>query len=367
MNNTLTKITTIEAVCFIIITTICRIILNLPQSILEICGSSALINIIYISIIAIAFTYVLVKLFKNFSNSDIVDVSEFLGGKVLKHIISTCIILYLIFFASLLLRNFVEVIHSIYYSEVSIFHLLAFFIITAIISNFFGENSVFKINVIVVLVMFLSLFITFISVAPNIVWQRIFPVLGNGANKTFAIGLGNICTFNGLIGLYFILPILSEKKDFKKISIISVGIISLLLFLSTACLLLSLSFSTSVKDISSIYTLISNTEYGSFIQHPESLFVFSWILAIMAYVNLIVLFISRFLKKATNIKNNRLLIIPICVVMFIISLVPQNIVETRNFENFMYHYITTPIIFFIFPLILILGNIKSRKKCKNKI
>lgn len=362
MNNTLTKVTTIEAVCFIIVTTVDRIILNLPQSILQICGSSSLLNIIYITAITILFTFILIALFKKFSNYDIVDVSEFLGGKTLKNIIGICIIIYLLVFASLLMRNFAEVIHSLYYSQTSILYLLGFFVVTTIISNFLGENSVFKINVVVMIIMFFSLLITFISVSPNIVWQRIYPILGNGARQTFFSGLSNICTFNGLIGLYFILPVLSEKKDFKKISFISVAIISLLLLLSTACLLLSLSFSTNVKDISSIYTLISNNEFGNFIQHPESLFVFSWILSIMSYLNLIVLFVVRFSKKLTNIKNSRILIIPVCLIMFIIALIPQNIVQTRDLEKFIYNYITIPIIFFIFPLILIFGNIKAKKK-----
>lgn len=143
MNNTLTKITTIEAVCFVIVTTINRIILNLPQPILHSCGSSSLLNILYLGIIAIIFTLIIVKLFKNFSNSDIIDVSEFVGGKILRNIVGIVLIIYLLVFSSLLIRNFAEVIHSIYYSETTLFYLLAFFTITAIIANFFRRNCYF--------------------------------------------------------------------------------------------------------------------------------------------------------------------------------------------------------------------------------
>lgn len=362
MNNTLTKVTTIEAVCFIIITTVNKVIFNLPQLILEVCGSSSLLNIIYITGVAIIFTFILAKLFRRFANYDIVDVSEFLGGKILKNIIGFCIIIYLLFFASLLIRNFAEVIHALYYSHSSIFYLLGFFVATTLISNFIGENSIFKVNVVVIIVMFFSLLITFISVSPNIVWQRVLPIFGNGINQTFFSGLCNIYAFNGLMGLYFILPILSEKRDFKKISFISVIIIGLLLFLATACLLLSLSFSTSIKDSSSVYTLISNNEFGSFLQHPESLFVLSWVLSVMSYMNLIILFIVRFSEKLTNIQNRRVLILLIGLIIFIIALLPQNIISTRDYEKFIYSYITIPLLFFIFPSILFLGNIKAKKE-----
>lgn len=361
MNNAITKITTIEAVCFVIVTIVNRIILNLPQLILQSCGSSSLLNIIFISVIAIIFTLILIKLFKNFSNSDIVDVSEFVGGQFLKNVIAVILILYLITFSSLLIRNFSEVIHSIYYSETSIFYLLAFFVVTAIISNFLAAKPIFKANVVIVLIMLLSLFVTFISVFPNIVWQRIFPILGNGASATFFYGLSNLCSFNGLMCLYFILPLLSEKKDFKKISIISVVLLSILLFLSTACLLLSLSFSINIKDISSIYTLITNNEFGTFLQHPESLFVFTWILSIMTYLNLTVLFIIRFSQKLINVKSSKLLILITCIIIFIIALLPQNILQVRDFENIIYKYLTTPLIFIIFPIILIIANIKFKK------
>lgn len=361
MNNTITKITTIEAVCLVIASTLTKIILNLPQYFLLSCGSSSLLNIIFLSIIIIFFSLLLVKLFKNFSNSDIVDVSEFLGGKVLKTIVCIAVIFYLLIFASLLIRDFAEMIHSIYYYETTITYLLLFFIATAGICNFLGEKPIFKANAAIIFLMLASLFITFISVFPNIVWQRIFPILGNGAYKTFISGITNIFSFNGLLLLYFIMPILSEKKDFKPICIISAIIISILLFLAVACLLLSLSFSINIKDISSIYTVIANNEFGSFVQHPESLFVFTWILSTMTYSNLAVLFIVRFSKKLLNVKASKFLIIITSIALFVLAIIPQNIFQVRDFEETMYKFLTIPLTFIIFPLILLFANLKFAK------
>ena len=46
MSNTITKITTMEAVCIIIACTVNKLILNLPEYFLLSCGSSCLINIL---------------------------------------------------------------------------------------------------------------------------------------------------------------------------------------------------------------------------------------------------------------------------------------------------------------------------------
>lgn len=367
MNNTITKITSIEAVCFVIVATINRIILNMPQIFLGSCGSSSLLNIILVSIIAIIFTLIIVKLFKKFSTSDIIDVSEFAGGKPLKIAVNIVLIIYFITISSLLIRNFSEVIHSIYYRTTSIYFLVGIFVFTAAICNFPRDSSIFKANVIITLIMLLSLLIILLSVLPNIVWQRIFPIFGNGTYQTFFSGLGNIYSFNGLIGLYLLMPLLSEKKDFKKISIISVVIISILLFSATACLLLSLSFSTSIKDVSSIYTLITNNEFGTFLQHPESLFVFTWIMSIITYLNVVVLFIVKFSQKLFKFKNKKLLLIPISIIIFIIALIPKNILQARETEEIIYKYITAPLVFIIFPIILAIGNFKKTRNTETSI
>lgn len=364
MTNNLTKMTSIEAICLVLIVTINRIILNLPQTILNSCGSSSILNVIYVSAIVIIFTFIIIKLYKNFSSSDIVDISEFIGGKFLKVIIGFLISIYLILISSISIRNFCEVLHITYYFNASIKYLLLFFVFICIVANFLGEQSIIRTNVIVTFIMILSLFITFLSVTPNFVIERIFPVLGYGSYQTFFSGLSNIFSFNGLICIYCIMPMLANKNDFKKITIVSIILISILLFLATACLLLSLAYSSDIENISPIYTLISNNEFGNFIQHPESLFVFTWILSVISYLDIVVMLVIRLLKKVSGLPNEKLFIIPICIIIYIIALIPKNILETHNIENFLYKFLLFPITFVILPTILIIANIKYKKQNK---
>ena len=365
MNSTLTKITTIEAICFIVISTLNRIILNLPQQIIHSCGSSSLLNVAYISIIAIIITFIIIKLFKNFTSYDIIDISEFIGGPIFKKIIGVIICLYLIAYSSFLVRNFSDVINCIYYRETTFIFLLLFFVGTAFISNLFGKKSIFRVNVVITTIMMISLIITFISVFPNIVWQRIFPIWGNGLSSTFLSGIGNISSFNGLVLIYFVCPFLAEKNAFKKVSILSIVIISVLLFVSIACLLLSLSFSNSLKDISSFYTLITNNEFGDFFQHPEALFMSTWILSVISFLNLMVLLVLNFSKKILQINNYKIILLVICITIFVLALIPHNIIEAQKLEDFIYRWINIPLAIIIFPIILIIANIKFKKRAAN--
>ena len=79
---TLDKIGSIEAIVLICVVMTNQILLNLPESIIESCGSSAWLNVIYITVIVVLFTILLCKLFKAFSGKDILDVCEYTGRQM---------------------------------------------------------------------------------------------------------------------------------------------------------------------------------------------------------------------------------------------------------------------------------------------
>ena len=132
----LQKIGKFEAISLMAMVVINQIILNLASYLISNSGTSSWINMIYVSIIAIFFGLLIAKFFKPFDSSDILDVSEFLGGKFLKIIIGVLFILFFIFFAGLSLRHISSCIKSIYFKDTPIIYLLLFFTIpSAILSK----------------------------------------------------------------------------------------------------------------------------------------------------------------------------------------------------------------------------------------
>ena len=81
------KINNREAIAMIISICINMAILVTSQIIIESCASSSILNTFYISIIAIAITFLICYLYKKFVGLSILDISEFLGGKPLKIIV----------------------------------------------------------------------------------------------------------------------------------------------------------------------------------------------------------------------------------------------------------------------------------------
>lgn len=92
------KIGNIEAIALILTVMINHIILNLPKNIINSTSSGAIMNVIFISIIAIVIALFICKLLKNFPLLDIFDIAKFLGGKLLKTILRHFIFTILCFY-----------------------------------------------------------------------------------------------------------------------------------------------------------------------------------------------------------------------------------------------------------------------------
>ena len=73
-----------EAVSLILTIAIAHVILSTPRILLASMKSAVLLNLIYISILLVFIILLIINLFKKFPGFDILDISEYLGGKSFK-------------------------------------------------------------------------------------------------------------------------------------------------------------------------------------------------------------------------------------------------------------------------------------------
>lgn len=173
-----TRIGKHEAIALIITVMINHAILNITKTIVYNTGSSALLNTFFISIIAIFISYIIYTLLNKFPTFDILDISNFLGGKLLKLIIGILFFSYFIFFTSTLLKNFAYCLQIIYYPNTSIFFIVVVFLIAAIFACNLRYASIYRSNLLTIPFILLSLAIIFIGNTNNFVFENIFPILG---------------------------------------------------------------------------------------------------------------------------------------------------------------------------------------------
>ena len=183
------KIGTLEAIMLIISVIIIHCILSLPKTLLDLTKSATILNLIYVTIIVLIFIYIICRLFKHFPGKDILDISEVLGGKLLKNIIGSIFFLYFVVSSSILLRNFCECLKIIDYPSTNIILIIFLIMIGVSTVNNLQFNASLKTNLIIIPFVLFSIIFLFFANLEHFTPQRIFPILGEGVFQTFITGL----------------------------------------------------------------------------------------------------------------------------------------------------------------------------------
>ncbi|MGN1301502.1 MAG: GerAB/ArcD/ProY family transporter [Clostridia bacterium] len=361
------KIGKIEAIALILIVVINEIVLNIPNIIILSTGSGTSINIIFVSILAVIFTYIICKLFKPFLGKDILDISEYVGGKTLKTIVGILFMLFFVVIASLSVKFFANFIKSIYFNSSPIVFILLFFLIPALFINKFGIKAISGVNLIFAPILILSLAFLLVSSYNNFTIERIFPLFGNSFLSTFVLGSTNIFAFSGLAYLYFMPSLLKDAKDFKKVSMVSIILSAICLVFSIISLMMSFPAVATTDETISLYLLTRMIKFGNFIERLDAIFIFLWIVSLISFLSLTFFYILRIFKRITKIEDSKGLIYSLGLITLGNCLAFKNISIIKFLARIVCKYYVLALVFGISFIILIVANIKYKRNCSLEV
>lgn len=359
------KIGKFEAIALILSVMINHIILNLPKALIGSNSSGAFINVVFISLVALLIVYLISKLLKNFTGLDILDISKYLGGNILKVLIGVLFLCYIIFTVSILLRSFSEMIKIIFFPKTSVQVIMLLLLIAIVIVNKLGFKPLARANLFFIPTVLFSILFIFVANFGNFTIQRMLPLFGNGMISTFFSGISNLFAFSGIFYLYLIPPYLKEQKDFSKVAFYSIGISAIFLLMSVSTLLLMFPLITSAEEILPLYLAARFIEFGRFFQRLDAIFVFIWIISMTSYLSIAFYFINSIFKEITNLSASRWTTGLFASIAFGIGLLPKNLQSLSFLENTVYKYIVLILVIVITLTVLVCANIKYLVKEKN--
>lgn len=356
------KLSRFEAVCFVLICMINEIILNVSQNYVISVGTGAILNLLLVSTIAFVFCFIISKLFKNFSNSNLIDISELLGGKILKFVISFIFIIYFIMLACFAISNFSYLIKTIYFQKSPILFISLFFVIAMLVSNLIGFDSLKKVACLIIPFCIISMILVFITSLKNYTPYRLSPILGYNAKNTFVYGLTNLYGFNIIIYYYFLMPFLRNKQKYFKIIKHSFFITFIILLLIIISLLSKFPNFDNSEEINSMYLLTRSIELTDFLQRVDALFILLWIISNFVYISILLFWIIEIFGNLFNFENKKMLSFPLVSIIFGLVIFIYNNQFTQFIKTDLYKYISIFIIFGIGLLILCFANLKKKLK-----
>lgn len=355
-----TKIGFAEALCVILILVLSHLTLLLPKIIIQSQGSATIVNIIYVTLIALFIISILNKLYKNFKGMDILDISSYVFGKTFKFIVGLSFIVCFIFIASLLIRITAENLKTMYFQNTPTPYIVFFLLLAVAFINRYNLKTIIKTNLIVTPLIIISFIVLFILSSSNFVFERLFPIWGYGLKNTFISGTLNLFCFGNLVFLFLLMPHLNNYNQFNKLSYTSVIITGLLLLIVIGSILLIFPVSIASGSNIPLYLQTRAITIGKFIQRIDALFVLIWNLSVLSYTSIIIGFVNYIFKKITNIQNSSTVSFTFVAILFGASLLYTNILQTRKLEAEGYKYIALSLTFVLSFILLILANIKKK-------
>ena len=354
------QISNFQAIALILIIVTNHLILGTPRTLIAETGTGTILNMIYVFILALLLVFIITKLFSNFNGKDIIDISEFLGGKVLKVIVGIVFIIYFLVILSTTVRVIVQDLEIIYFQNISVYVLTLAILASIVFVYKYGSSAVVKCNSIIAPIVGIAILIIAFSNVQDFSLDRIFPILGFGAKETFITGASNIFAYSGLAILYFIMPMLKDSKNFKKVSIVSTILVGILIVGSVSSLVLSFPFIENINEISSLYVESRDISYWQVFQRIDGLFVFSWILALLSYISVVLFIIVVIFRKLTNAKKEFPVVLAFATITYVTTLIPNNIAMIRFLEDIVFKYTNIIVAISLSLIILIFANIKYK-------
>lgn len=355
------KIPTISAIMLTLSIVVSYITSSLPRTFINETKSATILNIIYITVIVLFIILLLCKLLKKFPGLDLLDISNYLGGNILKNIVGGFFIFYFIVSSSLMLRNFCEGLVVVYYPLTSYVFIILLFIIALALSNRLGFISTINTSSIIFPLVLISSILLFCGNLDNFSFKRVYPILGDGFYNTFILGLKNIGAFGGICYLYFLPPMLKEPEKFKRIAIISVICTGAFILLCVATLLFMYSFFITTDEIMPLFSAARHIEFGAFFQRFESVFLLIWIISFCCYLSISCKFATHIFSKMFNLSEMKPILNIFTILIFGVSILPKNYAISNLLETNFYRPLRIAVGFILGLTILILANLKKKK------
>lgn len=333
-----------EALTLLVITISAKIFLSFPRNMALLGDAAGWIIVLLSGIYSLVAYFFLSTLLRNFPGKNIIRISHQIGGEFIGKLIGTAFFLLFLIITSLYLRQFAESFILAILPRTPISVLTLFFLALLIYAALLGIETLSRVAWLLGPYLLTALVVILFFSLPQATFNFLTPVLGPGPAPLLKFSIVNLSLFAEIILLGIIAPLVRDREKIDRIGVISLT--ASVIINVGVCLLVTavFNYAAAKKMIFPIFQLTRLIAYGEFIQRVEAVFVFLWFF--WAGIHLGGLFYGTVTSFAETfrIKNYRPLTLPIGVLVFTISLIPNSMTEAVEFSDYVKN--SSPISFY---------------------
>lgn len=355
-----------EAACLLLNLISSKIILDFPRTVSEDAGSAAWLMVMLDSVVVYILFLIMFRLYKKFAGNDLLDISEIAFGEFGRIIAGIIYLAQFVFVTYVVLRQFAEDIKVISLTSTPVSIVILLFSVGMIVGAYLGLEALSRLHVLAIPLLAAAFLMILLFNIPRYDISRLAPWLGLGVETIAQKGIINLSYFSEMVAIFFITPFLKKKKCYGEIGRYGIFFSGFFLVLTTLCYLMMYQYPTSTEFFLPVYQMARTIKIGRFFTRIESAFILIWASSAFLYLSSSLYFITYIFQRTFNLKYRKPLIVPFIILIFTLSLVPENLYSTLQADMQIYRIFSWMVTLTLPFILLIVASVRSGLKKRRR-
>ncbi len=304
-----------EATALMVNFVFAHIMLVFPRDMVQFGGSACWIIPIIITLIALCYFAIILKLYKNIGSLDLLDISAGIGGRSFKVIVGLLITVLLIATVSIFLGAFSQTLKIISLDNSALEYVGILFFVGMTAAAYYGIEAIARISAFLVPIIVIGFILITIGVIPEFRINNLYPILGEGILSISKGSIIKLNTFSSFIILFLMVPFF-KKQYLKKVGFSYIILSGLLLLWSTLSFILVFPYELAIDKKIPVFQLARHIDFGNFVQRIESISVLISSICAIIFLGALFNFIMYVFVKSLDLQQSKPIILPFAIIIF---------------------------------------------------
>ncbi|HHW67462.1 MAG TPA: endospore germination permease [Epulopiscium sp.] len=340
-------------------------ILSFPRMAAEIANQDAWIAVIGATLLAFIYGYTITSIVKRFPEDTFVEFSSKVLSKSVGIFLSLLFSIKLSITMAMELRIFGELVKQVLLPRTPIEIIMASMLLTCAYLVRKGYECNARLGEILVFIIFIPLIVILLFVLPDTDFSNLKPIFTTPFPRLLKGSYFLSFIYTPIELILLVGPLVNDLKKARRVSFIAItftGIINVILTIITVSVLGSVGTKQQIWPVMTLMQIIEIP--GAFVERQDALMMIFWILIVFSFISTLMYFISFILTRILKAEEHKFLVLPLVPIIYLISLIPDNIVEAFNWIEFLRKYIR---ILFLLPIPLLLLIVAKIRKLGESI
>lgn len=335
-------------------------VLSFPRTAAEIANQDAWIILIGATLLAFLFGYIITRVTKRFPGDTFVEISSKVLSKPVGILLSILFLGKLSITMAMELRIFGELVKQVLLPRTPIEVIMASMLLICSYLVRKGYECKARLGEILIFIIFIPLVIILLFVLPDTDFSNLKPFLTTPLPQLLKGSYFLAFLYTPMEFILMAGPLINNPKKAGRITFTAIGFVGVLNVVLAIITIGVLGAMGTRQQIWPVMTLMQIIEIpGAFVERQDVLMMIFWILSVFSFISTLMYFISFIITRILKADEHCFLVLPLVPVLYLISLIPDNIVEAFNWIEFLVKYFR---ILFLLPiplLILIVARLRK--------